>query len=428
MLSPSFATPPIPAVRAAAAVEPIRNILVGMAQLTAAQRMEPEGSWSRTVVAGLSAAERRRNRLVFEGLGDALIPEQDYTDFLAYVDSLSAGAPTVLAQRVAAAERTPIDPALRAEVEALRQDPTAMQALITTHLRTLWESRFAAVWKQKLNTLEYMVRELDARCWPTTSAADAIRAFIRRELPDAVSMQLAGVEQVVFVPSPFVHLHGARLGSPSTLWLFMHADPWTLPMRSEPIQRSEALRPLQALADETRLQILELLAAHGAMEAQEIIGHLAVTQSTVSRHLKQLQRVDLVSEARGAGANKAYRLRPEALDQHFQTLKRLLSSENARQVLNDPRLDQPPELRRFLDRQVRVTDWPSKVRDQHVVLAYLITKFEAAQDYSEQEVTALLEQWHTYGDPAFLRRSLIDFGYLSRTTNGARYWRTEQSE
>ena len=92
------------------------------------------------------------------------------------------------------------------------------------------------------------------------------------------------------------------------------------------------------------------------------------------------------------------------------------------------RLDQPPELRRFLDRQVRVTDWPSKVRDQHVVLAYLITKFEAAQDYSEQEVTALLEQWHTYGDPAFLRRSLIDFGYLSRTTNGARYWRTEQSE
>ncbi len=63
------------------------------------------------------------------------------------------------------------------------------------------------------------------------------------------------------VPTPYIRLHVARYADPSTLWLFVLADFAALPLRAEPIQHSEALGPLRALADGTRLQILELLAA-----------------------------------------------------------------------------------------------------------------------------------------------------------------------
>ena len=426
MAGSSFYQPPAKSITTAAAVEPIRNVLVGMSQITAAGIDRKPESWLAKTAGSLSDEQRQHNHLIFENYGSALLPRREYTDFLAYVDGLAAVAPQELHRR-AADLGSPEQPT-RKELLRHFDDPSTMQRLIVDHLRMLWHHSFASLWKRKLNTLNYMAAELDARPWPTTSAGNALRAFMRRELPDAISAQLNHIRHIVFVPSPFVDLYGSRMGTGSTLWLFMAADPWTLPMRNEPVRRSETLRPLQALADETRLQILELLAAYDELTAQEIIARLDVTQSTVSRHLKQLQRVDLVSETRGTGANKQYRFHSEGIDHHHQTLKTLLSKENARLVLNDLRLDQPEALRRFLDRQVRITDWPSKLKDQRQVLEYLITKFEFATDYSEKEVTDLLDQWHTYGNPAYLRRSLVDFGLLSRTSNGARYWRTDEEE
>ncbi|MCL4863560.1 MAG: DUF2087 domain-containing protein, partial [Caldilineaceae bacterium] len=35
----------------------------------------------------------------------------------------------------------------------------------------------------------------------------------------------------------------------------------------------------------------------------------------------------------------------------------------------------------------------------------------------------VLSQWHTFQDPANMRRQLVDYGYLGRTSSGDRYWR-----
>ena len=51
----------------------------------------------------------------------------------------------------------------------------------------------------------------------------------------------------------------------------------------------------KALADPTRIQIVSLLARHGApMSVGEIVAAVDVGQSTVSAHLKQLARVRFV--------------------------------------------------------------------------------------------------------------------------------------
>ena len=130
----------------------------------------------------------------------------------------------------------------------------------------------------------------------------------------------------------------------------------------------------------------------------------------------------MITEQRGNDANKSYQLNTEAIERLFHTLTQLLSTENAELTQSDARLSQSAALRRFLDRDARVTTWPSKQKDQQALLHYLIAKFSPAQDYTEAQVNALLNTWHTYGNPAYLRRSLVDAGLLQCTPDGARYW------
>ena len=72
--------------------------------------------------------------------------------------------------------------------------------------------------------------------------------------------------------------------------------------------------------------------------------------------------------------------------------------------------------------------WPAKRPGQDLLLSYLIAKFEPGREYTEREVNGLLNQWHTYEDPATLRRILYDARLLDRTPDGARYWRAAVKE
>lgn len=193
--------------------------------------------------------------------------------------------------------------------------------------------------------------------------------------------------------------------------------------RTKPIQRSEVLGPIRALADETRLQILELLALNKQMLAQEIIAQLEVGQSTVSRHLQQLVAAGFVTEQRAGDTNKLYRLQPERVDDLFARLRQLLTTENASAIFSDARRTLPEALHRFIDRDGLVTLWPRRERDREAVLDYVVSKLQRNHLYNEAEVNDLLNAWHTFQDPASIRRYMIDYGYLGRTSSGDRYWR-----
>jgi hypothetical protein len=82
---------------------------------------------------------------------------------------------------------------------------------------------------------------------------------------------------------------------------------------------------------------------------------------------------------------------------------------------------------RFLDAQGRLIQWPTKRKDQIEALELFAAQFAPGQFYSEREVNEMLNQRHTFGDWALLRRALFDFGFVDRTSDGARYWRKEAS-
>ncbi|MDF2513372.1 MAG: hypothetical protein K0S04_3238 [Herbinix sp.] len=86
-------------------------------------------------------------------------------------------------------------------------------------------------------------------------------------------------------------------------------------------------------------------------------------------------------------------------------------------------MNQTIDIRRFLDDTGKITQLPQKKLFRVAALSYLAEKFEANRDYTEKEVNAICEEWHTFKDYFILRRELIDHGLLCRELNGSRYWK-----
>lgn len=84
-----------------------------------------------------------------------------------------------------------------------------------------------------------------------------------------------------------------------------------------------------------------------------------------------------------------------------------------------------PALKNFLNGDGQLKIFPAKRKMKLEALFYLAEKFEKGKEYTEKEVNALLNQWHTFGDPATLRRELYDFRFLGRSPDGSRYWLEE---
>lgn len=82
-------------------------------------------------------------------------------------------------------------------------------------------------------------------------------------------------------------------------------------------------------------------------------------------------------------------------------------------------------LKSFLDGEQRLKALPAKRKAKLHALYYLASKFEQGQRYTEKEVGELLCRWHTFGDPATLRRELYNHRFLNREANGQSYWLEE---
>lgn len=71
--------------------------------------------------------------------------------------------------------------------------------------------------------------------------------------------------------------------------------------------------PFAALADDTRMQIVETLAA-GERSVNELVELFPISQPAISRHLRLLRESGVV-EVAPVGKQRIYRLRPDAVDE-----------------------------------------------------------------------------------------------------------------
>lgn len=83
-------------------------------------------------------------------------------------------------------------------------------------------------------------------------------------------------------------------------------------------------------------------------------------------------------------------------------------------------------LRNFLDAEGKLTAFPAKRKMKLFALLYLAQKIPADTDFSEREINGILLDWHTFVDPATLRRELYDYRFLDRSRDGKVYRLTEK--
>lgn len=78
-------------------------------------------------------------------------------------------------------------------------------------------------------------------------------------------------------------------------------------------------------------------------------------------------------------------------------------------------------LKSFLDAEEKLIAFPAKRKKKLYALIYLSGKLEAEHEYTEREINEVLSNWHTFADPAMLRRELYNCRFLDRSKDGRVY-------
>lgn len=74
----------------------------------------------------------------------------------------------------------------------------------------------------------------------------------------------------------------------------------------------------------------------------------------------------------------------------------------------------------------RLVRLPNKLSVQQMTMWALWTQFAAHRRYTEKEVNAIANAFHTFGDQATLRRELVNMKLLGRKSDCSEYWKEPQ--
>lgn len=351
-------------------VEPAYNVANNLLLLNETEERSGFSEWTAATACALPSETLRMNRVVAEALHVAAhLDGVDWPSFPAWVDDLAKRDPYVmrdygmkefiekvqklyeeedvdepdiptaeelLADRelyLGLIQRTyfwkgmesGLDLSYYEEAHALLQDPPSMQETMVSHLRNMWGDILAADWHRNLPMLEESVEAFRSIDYSGRPISEVFQAITNREMPGVWREWVDEVEEVIFIPSSHIgpYLLLIYVGAKTARVVFGARVPEDAAVRSPALTRSELLMRLSALADDTRLRILELLAQEDEMRAPDIMARLELSQSSAWRHLTQLTANGFLIARRCAGA-KCFVLNHDRIDATFEALRRFL--------------------------------------------------------------------------------------------------------
>lgn len=337
-------------------LEPVHNVLNTLLLLSDTERQSGFSEWIVQTASSLSPERQHHNRLVIMGFLDAVMPDKSWNSFPAYLDYLAAQTPSQLQERALhwceekpdAPDRQTLlndrqvylnyienlyvekkmesfDRTLYIEVHGLYNDPAAMKALAVSHLRGMWDEVLADEWQRNAPMLQEAVDAFQQLDYSGLTALEAIRLVTGRDMGMHWGEHALRFKQLIFVPSAHIGPYITSLDDEKgTAWIVFGARvPKGVQVSSAALSRSELMVQLSALADDTRLRILELVRDHGELCAQDIITMLDLSQSSASRHLRQLTATGYLTERRQE-VSKCYTLNMVRFDETVQAMRRFL--------------------------------------------------------------------------------------------------------
>lgn len=72
------------------------------------------------------------------------------------------------------------------------------------------------------------------------------------------------------------------------------------------------------------------------------------------------------------------------------------------------------------ENDLKLMIFPKKQKQKYLCFLWIISLFAKNINYTEKEVNEILKK--VYPDYVMIRRYLVDYGLISRTENGSRYW------
>jgi DNA-binding transcriptional ArsR family regulator len=340
-----------------------------MQLLNRCHKQLPTTPWVENMLRKLPDDVLHRVDLVFEGLAYAAVPLRSWPSFEDYLDNLRNTEPPELRDRVLRAYAqmpspgemhrkvmpdvadlsVPIDRermlsskdsfleyliqrfgeekinrSIEEEAYQYLAEPLRMRELLASTMQQLWNEYLEQEWidnRDSLITCVEAFEELEPARLPKTEVA---RHVLGSEQAESYRTWIEAMDRVIFVPSRHVGPYNLKFRAGSSLWIIFGARlPKDTTVTSAELDRGEILLRMSALADETRLRILELITGEGDLRSSDIMQRLGLSQSAASRHLNQLSANGFLRVRKQEGA-KVYRINPERIDEVLQSLSQFL--------------------------------------------------------------------------------------------------------
>lgn len=343
---------------------PAQNAIHSLLLLLKVDHVSGLDEWITDTVARVSNEELERHRLVMEGFYFAIQPDGFWPSFPAYLEHLASRPPAQLRDKVldayarlqpreqanGGAAPSPVsqedllasrdnyltflrqrfdpenfDEALEAKAYSYLVDPPALQALLLFHLRHMWETYLADEWRQIEPMLKDAVDAFRQIDFSGMSRAEVLEFVADRKLDDDhLQKKLEVADRLIFVPSAHVGPYLSFFKNNGVLGVIFRARlPEGTRFDAPDLSRADLVVRLNALADDTRLRILKLIAQEGELRSPEIMERVGLSQSAASRHLKQLSATGYLAERRCDGA-KCYQLNADRVRDTLRALSAFL--------------------------------------------------------------------------------------------------------
>jgi hypothetical protein len=165
----------------------------------------------------------------------------------------------------------------------------------------------------------------------------------------------------------------------------------------------EKLKLLKLIADETRIEILNILMREDSY-VEKIACDLSLTPATICYHLKKMEAAGIVKTSR----SQFYIIYSLNKDIFEKSLGELIRKDDTADVEEKYK----KEVIAHFFKYGKLMQIPSQRKKREIVLAEIARSFEKGRDYDEKEVNEIIHLFHE--DHCTIRREMIACGIMER--------------
>ena len=344
-------------------LEPALNAFGSMMLLSHGEGDPGVHEWITRTRGQMTPEERARHKLVLIGFHYSILPHRPDVSFEAYLQELETTPPSELRERLLTAyegicltgdPKQELDKGVdwnavlssaSSYVEFLRSrfgdeltdekmesrayeyviDPAALKQLVTGHLRWFWENHLKAEWTRVRPMLEESAKAFNQVDLGDRTRSEIIEYVTGKEISELKwGHGLLEAKELIFVPNAHFgpYMKANKIGD--NVYIYFGARmPEGSEVRIPELDRAEIVSRLSALADDTRLHIIQMIAENGEMRSQEIMEAVNLSQPSVSRYLTQLTATGYLQERRESGA-KVYILNRDRIEKTLKAVQAFL--------------------------------------------------------------------------------------------------------